>query len=113
MGWAGHADIRTIGSSSYPSPARRHGTMNPGLNIYRQMEDCQGASDATRRRTGGLVFVQSPPDPNPIAPAMVEGARSIGMPIFDSNNGRMMEGAGGASIIDVRVGDGNRQSVFR
>ena len=44
---------------------------------------------------------------------MVEGARSIGMPTFDSNNGRLMEGDGGASIIDVRVRDGKRLSVFR
>src|ERR1700727_3412527 len=108
MGWAGHADIRTIGSSSYPSPARRHGTMSPVLNIYRQMEDWQGASDATRRRTGGLVFVQSPPDPNPIPPALVEGARSIGMPIFDSNNGGLMEDGGGASVMDGRGRDGKR-----
>jgi len=57
--------------------------------------------------------VQSAPDPNPIAPAMVEGARSIGMPTFDSNNGRLMEGDGGASIIDLRVRDGKRLSVFR
>src|SRR5882757_9614715 len=83
------------------------------LNIYRRVEDWQGASDPTRRGTGGLVFVQSAPDPNPIAPAMVDGARSIGMPTFDTNNGRMMEGAGGASIIDVRVRDGKRLSVFR
>src|ERR1700755_186206 len=26
MGWVGHADIRTIGISLHPSPARRHGT---------------------------------------------------------------------------------------
>ncbi|MCU1259182.1 MAG: oxidoreductase [Bryobacterales bacterium] len=83
------------------------------LNIYRRLEDWQGAPDPTRRGTGGLVFVQSAPDPNPIAPAMVEGARSIGMPTFDSNNGRLMEGGGGASIIDVRVRDGKRLSVFR
>jgi choline dehydrogenase len=83
------------------------------LNIYRRMEDWQGAPDPTRRGTGGLVFVQSAPDPNPIAPAMVEGARSIGMPTFDSNNGRMMEGDGGASILDLRVHDGKRLSVFR
>jgi choline dehydrogenase len=57
--------------------------------------------------------VQSAPDPNPIAPAMVEGARSIGMPTFDSNNGRLMEGDGGASIVDLRVRDGKRLSVFR
>jgi choline dehydrogenase len=83
------------------------------LNIYRRIEDWQGAPDPTRRGTGGLVFVQPAPDPNPIAPAMVEGARSIGMPSFDSNNGRLMEGDGGASISDLRVRDGRRLSVFR
>jgi choline dehydrogenase len=83
------------------------------LNIYRRIEDWQGAPDPTRRGTGGLVFVQSAPDPNPIAPAMLEAARSIGMPAFDSNNGRMMEGVGGASIMDLRVRDGKRLSVFR
>jgi len=57
--------------------------------------------------------VQSPPDPNPIAPAMVEGASSSGIPSFESNNGRMMEGDGGASLLDLRVRDGKRLSVFR
>jgi choline dehydrogenase len=83
------------------------------LNIYRRIEDWQGAPDPERRGTGGLVFVQSAPDPNPIAPAMVEGARSVGMPTFDSNNGRMMEGGGGASLLDLRLRDGKRLSVFR
>src|SRR5260370_36668482 len=77
------------------------------------MEEWQGAPDPMGRGTGGLVFVQPAADPNPIAPAMVEGARSIGIPTFDSNNGRLMEGGGGASIIDVRVRDGKRLSVFR
>jgi choline dehydrogenase len=44
---------------------------------------------------------------------MVEAARSIGIPTFDSNNGRLMEGDGGASIVDLRVRDGKRLSVFR
>jgi choline dehydrogenase len=83
------------------------------LNIYRRIEDWQGAPDPTRRGTGGLVFVQSAPDPNPIAPAMVEAARSIGIPTFDSNNGRLMEGEGGASLLDARIRDGKRLSVFR
>src|SRR5258708_113096 len=83
------------------------------LNIYRRMEDWRGAPAPTRRVTGGLVFVQSDHNPNRLVPAMVEGARSIGMPTFDSNNGRLMEGGGGASIIDVRVRDGKRLSVFR
>jgi choline dehydrogenase len=44
---------------------------------------------------------------------MLEGARSIGIPTFENQNGRMMEGEGGASIIDLRARSGKRQSVFR
>src|SRR5260370_40135083 len=44
---------------------------------------------------------------------MLEGARSVGIPTFENQNGRMMEGEGGASIIDVRARAGKRQSVFR
>jgi choline dehydrogenase len=44
---------------------------------------------------------------------MVDGARSIGIPTFENQNGRMMEADGGASIIDVRARNGRRQSVFR
>jgi choline dehydrogenase len=83
------------------------------LNIYRRIEDWHGALDPKYRGTGGPVFVQPAPDPNPVAPAMVEGARSVGIPTFQDQNGLMMEGDGGASIMDLRVRDGMRQSVFR
>src|SRR3981189_2433094 len=83
------------------------------LNIYRRIEDWDGVPDPRCRGTGGPVFVQPAPDPNPVAPAMVEGARSVGIPTFQSQNGLMMEGDGGASIMDLRVRDGMRQSVFR
>jgi choline dehydrogenase len=45
--------------------------------------------------------------------AMLEGTRSVGIPTFENQNGRMMEGAGGCSILDLRVRDGKRESVFR
>jgi choline dehydrogenase len=83
------------------------------LNIYRRIEDWYGAPDPKYRGTGGPVFVQPAPDPNPIAPALLEGARSVGIPTFENQNGRLMEGEGGASIADLRVRDGKRQSVFR
>jgi choline dehydrogenase len=83
------------------------------LNIYRRIEDWHGTPDPRYRGTGGPVFVQPAPDPNPVAPATVEGARSVGIPSFQSHNGVMMEGEGGASIMDLRVRDGMRQSVFR
>jgi choline dehydrogenase len=83
------------------------------LHLYRRLEDWHGAPDPTYRGTGGLVFVQPAPDLNPIAPALLEGARSVSIPTFEHQNGRLMEGEGGASIIDVRVREGKRQSVFR
>src|SRR3979490_1912220 len=83
------------------------------LNIYRRIEDWHGRPDPDYRGTGGPVYVQPSPDPNPIAPAALEGARSVGIPTFENQNGRMMEGAGGASIMDVLARDGYRQSVFR
>ena len=83
------------------------------LAIYRRIEDWQGAHDPDRRGTGGPVFVQPAPEPNPLVPAALAGARSVGIPTFDSSNGSLVEGAGGASLVDMRIRDGQRQSVFR
>jgi choline dehydrogenase len=83
------------------------------LNLYRRVKDWHGEPDPKYRGTGGLVFVQPAPDPSPIAPAMVEAAHSVGLPSFGSQNGRMMEGDGGASIADLNIQDGRRRSIFR
>jgi choline dehydrogenase len=83
------------------------------LDIYRRIENWHGAPDPKYRGTGGPVFVQPAPDPNSVAPAMVEGAHSVGIPTFENQNGRLMESDGGASIIDLLVRNGKRQSIFR
>ena len=83
------------------------------LQIYRRIEDWHGASDPARRGTGGLVFVQPAPDPNPIAPAMLDAARTVGIPAFADQNGALMEGGGGCALANVRIRDGKRLSVFR
>jgi len=83
------------------------------LDIYRRIEDWQGAPDPRYRGSGGPVFVQPLQDPNPAAPALFEGIRSVGIPIFENQNGRMMEADGGASVPDMHIRDGKRQSVFR
>jgi choline dehydrogenase-like flavoprotein len=54
-------------------------------------------------RRGGPVFVEPAPDPNPLASATVEAARSIGIPTYENPNGRMMESDGGAATTDVRA----------
>jgi choline dehydrogenase len=82
------------------------------LGIYRRIEDWHGTPDAERRGTGGPAYVEPAPNPNPLAPAIVEGADCVGLPTFDSNNGAMMEGPGGAAIQDIRVRSGQRESAF-
>jgi choline dehydrogenase len=83
------------------------------LNTYRRIEDWHGAPDPDYRGTGGPVYVEPAPDPNPVALAALHGARSVGIPTFENQNGRMMEGDGGAAVLDVIARQGYRQSVFR
>src|SRR6516165_6229290 len=84
------------------------------LQIYRRIEDWHGAPDPEHRGTGGPVYVQpGTPSSQQQALAVLEAARSVGIPTYENQNGRLMESAGGASIIDLRVRDGKRQSIFR
>ncbi len=111
MVWArGHKNDWDFFASEAGDPAWSYESV---LSIYRRIEDWHGVPDPKYRGTGGPVFVEPAADPNPVAPAMVEGARSVGIPAYENQNGRMMEGEGGAAIADVRTRDGKRQSVFR
>ncbi|ADV83598.1 GMC family oxidoreductase [Terriglobus saanensis] len=83
------------------------------LRTYQRIEDWHGSPDPSYRGTGGTVFVQPAPDPHPMALAMLVGAKSVGIPVFDSPNGIMVEGAGGSSIVDTRIRNGKRLSIFR
>lgn len=83
------------------------------LGYYRRIEDWRGTPDPLRRGSGGPVYVAQPQAPQPIARTLVDAAGLLGIPVFDSPNGEMMEGAGGVAIADLRVRDGRRESVFR
>src|SRR5215471_16439304 len=96
-----------------PTTCRVSETPDNGSPMSERMEDWQGAPDPQRRGKGGLVHVEPAHDPNPIAPAMLEAAWSLGIPIFDDQNGEMMEAKGGAAITNVRIRDGRRLSIFR
>ena len=111
MIWArGHKSDWEFFASETGDPAWGYESV---LDIYRRIEDWQGAPDPRYRGTGGPVFVQPPQDPKPAAQALFEGIRSLGIQIFENQNGRIMEADGGASVPDVRIRDGKRQSVFR
>lgn len=83
------------------------------LGYYRRIEDWHGTPDPLRRGTGGPVYVAQSDKPRQIAQAMINAAELTGIPVYDSPNGEMMEGPGGASIAELRIRAGKRESVFR
>jgi choline dehydrogenase-like flavoprotein len=111
MIWArGHKSDWDFFASETGDPAWGYESV---LDTYCRIEDWQGAPDPRHRGTGGPVFVQPLQNPSPAAPALFEKIRSLGIEIFENQNGRIMEADGGASVPDLRIRDGKRQSVFR
>jgi choline dehydrogenase len=111
MIWArGHKTDWDFFASEAGDPAWNYQSV---LDIYRRVEDWHGAPDPKYRGAGGVAYVQPARDPHPIALAVLEGSRSIGIPTYENQNGQMMESEGGAAITDQRVRDGKRQSAFR
>jgi choline dehydrogenase len=111
MAWArGHQCDWDFFASEAADPRWNYAAV---LDLYRRIENWAGEPEAHYRGAGGPVWVAPPPDPNPIVPAFLEGARSVGIPEFASHNGRMMEGDGGAAPLETIVREGQRQSIFR
>jgi choline dehydrogenase len=111
MIWArGHKSDWDFFASETGDPAWGYESV---LDIYRRIEDWLGAPDPRYRGIGGPVFVQPLHNPTPAVLALFEAIRSLGIPIFENQNGRIMEADGGASVADMRIRDGKRESVFR
>jgi choline dehydrogenase len=111
MMWArGHKNDWDFFAAQSGGPAWSYESV---LGIYRRIEDWRGIPDPEYRGTSGPLFVQQPQDPHPLAAAVIQAARSVGIPSFSHQNGRMMEGDGGATFADLRIRDGKRQTLFR
>jgi choline dehydrogenase len=78
------------------------------LPVFRSQEDWEGGANAWRG-AGGPIHVRRPKDPHPTAPAFLEAARQMGMPILDDVNGPMIPGAGYINMNIAR--DGSRVSA--
>lgn len=82
------------------------------LAIYRRLENWQGKTDDPKRRgRNGPVWVQPAQDPNPCAAAMLDAAAAAGIPRYADINGEMMEGAGGAALLDQIIQNGRRRNM--
>ncbi|MCO5731475.1 GMC family oxidoreductase [Rhizobium sp. SSA_523] len=82
------------------------------LGYYRRIENWQGRPDPLRRGVNGPAYVAQPHAPQPVAQALLRAASMLGIPVYDTPNGEMMEGPGGASIAELRIRDGKRESLF-
>jgi choline dehydrogenase len=80
------------------------------LPIFKSQEDWEGGANEWRG-VGGPVHLRRPKDPHPTAPAFLEAARQMGMPIHDDVNGPQLPGAG---YINMNISaDGTRVSAAR
>src|SRR2546426_2146344 len=80
------------------------------LPVFKSQEDWEGGANAWRG-TGGPIHIRRPKDPHPTAPAFIDAARQIGLPILDDVNGPMRSGAG---YINMNIAaDGTQVSAVR
>src|ERR1700731_5158014 len=78
------------------------------LPVFKKQEDWEGGANEWRG-SGGPIHIRRPKDPHPTAPAFIDGAREMGMPILDDVNGPMVPGAG---YVNMNVAaDGTRVSA--
>ena len=80
------------------------------LPVFKKQEDWEGGANEWRG-SAGPIHIRRPGDPHPMAPAFIEAAREMGMPILDDLNGPMRPGAG---YINMNIAaDGTRVSAVR
>src|SRR6266481_280444 len=78
--------------------------------VFKRQEDWEGGANEWRG-SGGPVHTRRPKDSHPLAPAFINAARQMGMPILDDVNGPMRPGAG---YINMNIAaDGTRVSAVR
>src|ERR1700733_322025 len=78
------------------------------LPVFKSQEDWEGGANAWRG-AGGPIHIRRPKDPHPTAPAFLDAAQQMGMPILDDVNGPMRPGAG---YINMNIAaDGTRASA--
>lgn len=75
-----------------------------------RIENWQGAESGWRGK-GGKVWVQQAADPLPIAPALLEAAKNLGLPVDPDLNNARLEGPGGFALMDQIIRGGRRSNM--
>jgi choline dehydrogenase len=83
------------------------------LSIYRRIENWQGKPDARYRGQGGPVWCQPANNPSPLAPAMLEACKALGLPVLEDLNGAREEQGIGFALMNQIIRDGQRHSLAK
>ncbi|WP_210345253.1 GMC family oxidoreductase [Bradyrhizobium sp. CCBAU 53340] len=83
------------------------------LSIYRRVENWRGTPDDRYRGKDGPVWCQPAKDPSPVAPAMLEACRALGLPVIEDSNGKREETGEGFAYFNHIVRDGQRQNMAK
>ncbi len=83
------------------------------LNVFRRMEDWQGAPSPRYRGKGGPVWCQPANNPHPIAPGMLAACKSLNLPVLDDLNGEREERGTGFALMNQIIKNGQRNSMAR
>lgn len=83
------------------------------LPLFRRMENWQGEPDRHFRGQGGPVWCQPSHDPHPLAPAMLEGCKSLGLDVYGDLNGRREVTGKGFALMNHIIRNGQRVSMAR
>jgi choline dehydrogenase len=81
--------------------------------IFRGIENWRGTPDPRFRGEAGPLWVEPAPGGSRPAEALLAAAAGLGIPVFESQNGAMMEGGGGCARTDILVRDGRRHSIYQ
>ena len=81
------------------------------LKLFKErIENWQGP-DSQYRGKGGKVWVQTASDPLPIAPAMLDAVKNLGLIVNDDLNGKREEDIGGFALMNQIIRDGRRMNM--
>lgn len=83
------------------------------LATFRRIEDWQGAPNERYRGKGGPVWCQTAHDPSPLAPAMLDACRRLGLPTIDAVNGVREETGEGFALSEQIIREGQRQNMAK
>lgn len=83
------------------------------LATFKRIENWQGAPSPEYRGTGGKIWVQPALDPLPIAPAMLDAVKGLGLPVYDDLNGAREMSVGGFALMNQIIRDGRRSNMAK